>query len=592
MLPLDSIAGGVHAAEAAEATSLKALMQLHAHSSAKQRPGRDKRLIRTLLQDSKDTLLQSLSVTAQTGLRHTTAQLTALHCLAAVQESVPAPAAALAAVDAPPGFAPKAVEPSAQPHPPFALRLWPFGDGLPQEADVNHGPVQDPQPLLQLLRVHKVLAAKGKQEVPHRLLFNAVQSAAASGNHGLVDRLAADYTANSKDGGGLLSLKLHLLRYKPHYSTSSVESTSASKQLWNLVKPFLERKIPAAEAELDPLQAQALLQLALWCKAPSPDQPGRQDVHSVESLGQQSQVIHSLKVIADGASGLQPYLPPEASDQAVCLGAAVKLVPVSASAWLAYADYLHTWCHSAATHQNPHVAHSSPEAEAPTLANSLDTTTPRSGDSNLLEDHTKEHVIIEMVKAYCTHLQLAAQSSGQAGVPEDHMPILLKLLQLLSGDDTVPGALQALSSGTTAIPVLVWQAVVPQLFAMLAHEDAGVWGWAQELLQRLEQLDPAAVLYPALVESKCIGKGSSTHTLSVLPQQRHLVLGPHGSAPAASIHAWQQRTRCSFRLRILRQALTELRMSTIPWHSMFTALQRIDPCCRAGKYKTRPAGSA
>ncbi|KAL0054989.1 hypothetical protein WJX82_005498 [Trebouxia sp. C0006] len=53
--------GGVHAAEAAEATSLKALMQLHAHSSAKQRPGRDKRLIRTLLQDSKDTLLQSLS---------------------------------------------------------------------------------------------------------------------------------------------------------------------------------------------------------------------------------------------------------------------------------------------------------------------------------------------------------------------------------------------------------------------------------------------------------------------------------------------------------------------------------------------------
>ncbi len=510
---IDAIAGGVHAAQAAEATSLKALMQLHAYSSAKQRPSRDKRLIRTLLQDSKDTLLQSLSVTAQTGLRDTTAQLTALHCLAAVQESVPAPAAALAAVDAPPGFAPKAVEPSAQPQPAFALQLWPFGNGLPQEANLNQWPVQDPQPLLQLLRVHKVLAAKGKQEVPQRLLLKTVQSAAASGNHRLADRLVADYTASCKDRESSLALKLHLLRSKPQYSTGLVDSTSASGQLWNLVKPLLDRKITAAETEVASLQTQALLQLALWCKAPSPNQLGSQDVHFNQSLGQQSQVIHSLKVIADGASGPQPYLPPEASDQAVCLGAAVKLVPGSASAWLAYADHLHTLCHPAATHQNPHALQSSSEAEAPTYTNSLDTSTPHSSDSNLLEDHTREHVIIEMVKAYCTHLQLAAQSSGQAGVPEDHMPILLKLLQLLSGDDTGPKAFQALSSGTRAIPVLVWRAVVPQLFALLAHEDAGVWGWAQELLQRLEQLDPAAVLYPALVESKRISKGSSRHTL-------------------------------------------------------------------------------
>ncbi len=489
-------------------------MQLHAHSSAKQRPGRDKRLIRTLLQDSKDTLLQSLSVTAQTGLHNTTAQLTALHCLAAVQESVPAPvAAALAAVDAPPGFAPKAVEPSAQPQLAFAIRLWPFGDDLPQEADVSQWPVQDPQPLLQVLRVHKVLAAKGKQAVPQRLLLNAVQSAAASGNHRLADRLAADYTASSKDRESPLALKLHLLRSKTQYSTGSVDSTSASEQLWNLVKPSLERKAPAAETEPASLQAQALLQLALWCKAPSPDQQGSQADHSIQSLGQQSQVIRRLKVIADGASGPQPYLPPEASDQAVCLGAAVKLVPGSAFAWLAYADYLHTLCHPAATHQNPPAAQSSPDTEAPGLTNSVDAAAPHSSDNNLLEDHTKEHVIIEMVNAYCTYLQLAAQSSGQASLPEDHMPILLKLLQLLSGDNTVPGAFQAISSGTRAIPILVWRAVVPQLFAMLAHEYTGVWGWAQELLQRLEQLDPAAVLYPALVESKRISKGRSGHTL-------------------------------------------------------------------------------
>ena len=507
----DAIAGGVHAAEAAEATSLKALMQLHAHSSAKQRPGRDKRLIRTLLQDSKDTLLQSLSVTAQTGLRNTTAQLTALHCLTAVQESVPAPvAAALAAVDAPPGFAPKPVEPSAQPQLAFAIRLWPFGDDLPQEAVVSQWPVQDPQPLLQLLRVHKVLAAKGKQEVPQQLLLNAVQSAAASGNKRLADRLVADYTASSKDCESSLAFKLNLLRSKTQHSTGSVDSASASEQLWNLVKPLLERKAPDTETEWASLQAQALLQLALWCKAPSPDQPGRQDVHSIASLGQQSQVICSLKAIADSASGTQPYLPPGASNQAVCLGAAVKLVPGSASAWLAYADYLHTLCHPAVIHQKPHALQSSPEAEAPALANSPDTTTPHSSDSKLLDSNMKERVIIE-IKAYCTHLQLAVQSSGQAGLPEDHMPILLKLLQLMSGDDAVPGAFQAISSGTRAIPVLVWRAVVPQLFAMLAHEDTGVWGWAQELLQRLEQLDPAAVLYPALVESKRISKGSSQY---------------------------------------------------------------------------------
>ncbi|KAL0019463.1 hypothetical protein WJX77_007420 [Trebouxia sp. C0004] len=502
--------GGVHAAQSAEATSLKALMQLHAHSSAKQRPDRDKRLIRTLLQDSKDTLLQSLSVTAQTGLRNTTAQLTALHCLAAVQESVPAPAAAaLAAVDAPPGFAPKAVEPSAQPQPAFALRLWPFGNDLPQEADLNHWPVQDPQPLLQLLRVHKVLAAKGKQEVPQRLLLDAVQSSAASGNHRLADRLVADYAANSKDREGLLSLRLHLLRFKPDDSASSVDITSASGQLWVLVKPLLERKTSAAETEPASLQAQALLQLAHWCKALSPDQQGSRDVHSIQSLGQQSQVIPSLKVIADGATGPQPYLPPEASDQAVCLGSAVKLIPGSASAWLAYADYLHTLCHPAATRQHPPAAQSSPEAEASALANSLDASTPHSSDSNLLQDLTREHIVIEMVKAYCTHLQLAVRSSGHAGMPEDHMPILLKLLQLLSGDHMAPGTLHALSSGTRAISILAWQAVVPQLFAVLAHEDTGVWGWAQELLQRLEQLDPAAVLYPALVESKRISKGQA-----------------------------------------------------------------------------------
>ena len=81
------------------------------------------------------------------------------------------------------------------------------------------------------------------------------------------------------------------------------------------------------------------------------------------------------------------------------------------------------------------------------------------------------------------------------------MPVLLKLLQLLSGDGLVPEVLHAVRAGVESVPVLAWRCVVPQLFALLAHRDAGVWHLAQELLQALEMLDPAAVLYPALVES-------------------------------------------------------------------------------------------
>ena len=55
----------------------------------------------------------------------------------------------------------------------------------------------------------------------------------------------------------------------------------------------------------------------------------------------------------------------------------------------------------------------------------------------------------------------------------------------------------------------MWRAVAPQLFALLAHSEEEVARLAGELLQGLQMLDPAAVLFPALVESKRISSGQS-----------------------------------------------------------------------------------
>lgn len=492
-------AGGVHAAEAAEATTLKALMQLHAPASAKQRSGRDKRLIRSMLQDSKDTLLQSLAVTAQTGLHNATAQLTALHCLTAVQESVPAPAAALPSVDAPPGFAPKTAEPVS--HPLFALKLWPFGDGCAQDLQPYQCPAQDPQPLLQLLRVHKVLASKGKQQ----LLLDAVQSAAASGNHHLADRLTADLA--SQDTQGVLSVKLQLLRLQHQHSTGAIDDASASDQLSDLLLPMLQTKAPSAQVEIASLQAQAIVQLTHWWQASLSKSDGSNNGTFHASLGQRSEVLNSLKEIMQGDGSIQPYLPSDAPDQAMCLAAAVKLTSGSASAWLAYAEYLHSLCYPAPSPNAPQ-AHAPAQAEAPASPTAADTLSSASHDGHPVENNeVKQQIATEMVKAYCAHLRLAAQSVGQAGLPEDHMPVLLKLLHLASEDHVISDALHALKSESRTIPVLTWRAVVPQLFALLVHECADVWGLALELLQALQCVDPAVVLYPVLVESKRISKG-------------------------------------------------------------------------------------
>ena len=492
--------------EAAEATTVKALMQLHAPSSGMQRASRDKRLIRSMLQESKDTLLQSLSVTAQTGLQNASAHLAALHCLTAVQLSLPAPVSALPAVDAPPGFAPKPAE--APTAPSLALKLWPFGIG--SEHETPPWPVNDPQPLLQLLRVRKVIASKSKQQLPQQLMLDAVQSASASHNPGLAKRLLADFNSATKLSCQPLSLKLQLLELKLKHNSGNLDGASAVEHLGKMLAPMLEKRTSSApsDPQAASMQAQTLMQLAEWCGSQG-NMLDRFDLPDA-TPHMHSQMLESLRQAATGGTdGPTPYCPTDASPHALCLAAAVKTVPTSASAWLAYADLLYNMSGPARITELPEA---SATGNGPTSSSSQETSQASSASSSAPDASStyavnQEQTTIEMIKAYCTYLKTDAQSVGHAGLPEDHMPVLLKLLQALSGDQISPEVLQALRCGIQMVPVMIWRAVVPQLFALLAHEQSGVWSLGRDLLQALELVDPAGVLYPALVESKRISKG-------------------------------------------------------------------------------------
>ena len=493
-------AGGV---QAAEATTLKALMQLHAPSPVKQRAGRDKRAIRTMLQDSREMLLQSIAVSAQTGLQNITGHLGALHCIVAVQESVPAPAPVLSAADAPPGFAPKAsTEPSAPS--PFALKLWPFGDDAQQHPQPRGWPVEDAAPLLQLLRVHKVLASKSKQQIPQQLLADILLSASAAATHSpsLSQRLVQEVKNISSDQPSpTLSAQLHLLELQQLHNRGESSSSSAVEQLWSHVETTMPDALTAGSRSAQEV-AEAMLQLAKWSQASN----------GTMTSTRQAEMLSRLREVALGSSeASEPCLPLNASPPALCLAAAVKLAPASATAWLAYADYLHSLC---SLHPSSTLLQSSIPASSQGCAETAHNSQPGSDESDMLDPQSNWQILTQMVKAYCTHLKLAAQYVGLTGLPEDHMSVLLKLLQLLNMEELAPECLQAIRAGVESIPVLTWRCVVPQLFALLAHQDAGVWQLAQQLLQALELQDPAAVLYPALVESRRSNSGKWMDTSS------------------------------------------------------------------------------
>ena len=514
--------------EATQASTLKALMQLHAFSPIKQRAGRDKRAIRSMLQDSKEVLLQSIAVTAQTGLQNASSHLAMLHCLSAVQESVPAPAAALSTADAPPGFAPKAQsEPTV--FCPFALKLWPFNEPHTCNPQPRQWPAQDPSPLLQLLRLHNVLASKGKQPLPQQLLLDILQSASTSASHSpsLASRLVEEVRAASPDQHSAVASRLDLLELQLLHSRGDSCSTTAVEQLWVSVLSRLSKpRTPSSSASTSSATgiqhdsraatAEGLLQLAKWSHLPD----------GVTS-GKQTGMRDRLRALAFGSNGSSElFLPADASEQAVCLAAAVKLVPQSAAAWLAYADYLHK------------LSQATPTADFP-----LDPLSDKSINESMsggaaTSTWHSHQTVVEMVQAYCAHLKLAVQSFGQAGMVEDHIPILLKLLHLLTGDQVVAEVLQAVKAGVESFPVLTWRPVVPQLFALLAHDEANVWNLAQELSQALELLDPAAVLYPALVESRRSIRGHIMHALHayavlcavLVSTDQHCVLSEHKPA--------------------------------------------------------------
>lgn len=481
-------------------------MQLHAPSPVKQRAGRDKRIIRTILQDSRETLLQSIAVTAQTGLQNVTAHLAALHCVTAVQDSVPAPAAVLSAADAPPGFAPK---PSTEPSAPitFALKLWPFGDNAQVQAQPRQWPVENPGPLLRLLRVHKVLASKSKQQVPEQLLADILQSASAAASHSpsLAKRLIKEVRDASQDQlSPTLLAQLLLLELQQLHRRGGTDSSSAVEQLWDHVGSTLPHALQRASSnrlQHRPAHSvvEAVLQLSKWCQASDGTTVSRQ-------------AVDRLREVAVGSSSEESgsYLSSDTSDQALCLAAAVKLAPSSANAWLAFADHLHSLCN---LQRSTTPLQASGPASSQGSAEAADESQPDSGKSDV-QNSINQETLIKMIKAYCTYLKLAAQSVGQAGLPEDQMPVLLKLLQLLNLDVLAPEGLHALRAGVESVPVLTWRCVVPQLFAVLAHQDAGVWQLAQELLQALEMLDPAAVLYPALVEIRRSNMGNGLNTLA------------------------------------------------------------------------------
>ena len=490
-------------------------MQLHAPSSVKQRAGRDKRVIRTMLQEARETLLQSIAVTAQTGLQNVATHLAALHCVVAVQDSVPAPAAVLSAADAPPGFAPK---PSTEPSAPstFAVKLWPFGQQTQRQAHPRQWPVENPAPLLQLLRVHKVLASKCKQQVPQQLLADILQStsAAAAQSSSLAKRLIqAVKDASQEQLSPTLSAQIRLLELQQLHKRGGSDRSSAVEQLWDHVASILPDALPSNRIQWPAHSVmEAVLQLGKWYQTSNGTTVSRQ----AETLGR-------LREAAVGSSneesGSTSYVSSDASDQALCFAAAVKLAPSSAAAWLTFADYLHSLCN---LQRSSTLLQASSPASSQESAEAADGSQPNSDKSDV-QNSSDHETLIQMIKAYCTYLKLAAQSVGQAGLPEDHMPVLLKLLQVLDLDVLATEGLHALRAGVDTVPVLAWRCVVPQLFAVLAHQDAGVWRLAQKLLQALEMLDPTAVLYPTLVEIRRSSTGKGLVTLAwhccILPSQ-------------------------------------------------------------------------
>ena len=478
-------AGGVNAPEAAEASTLKALMQLNATASVK-RVVREKRLVRSTLQDAQDTLLHSLAVTSQLGPASTVPHLVQLHCLTAVQDTLPQTSPNPSATDAPPGFAPIVVD--TPPAPSLLLtHMWPFHDA-PSAAGwspaTGHWSAHDnPKPMLQLLRVHQQLDGKQKRSVCQRLRLGAMHAAATSHNYKLAERLGGALQAPT-EAASSWQCAAKLLQTQIAHDTGDLDAAAATQQLQPVLVSLQTLPADARDKrQVAAVQLQVLLQLAEWSSS-------GESLLSTSSLdgdqGALRQIISDREV-----AGVRFLADGHPSVQGQYLHAAVSSMPQSAAALLAYGDYLHSICQDDSddgTGAHKHSQHDRFTAAevSPTGAGARQ---------------------VQALQAYCLYLASASQSTSSAGDSLDCTPVLLKVLELVrESSDLVDTVMQAMLS----VPQLVWRNVVPQLFALLAHDDPAISGLAQRLLYDLSCVDAAAVLYPALVESKRVEKGKNS----------------------------------------------------------------------------------
>ena len=94
---------------------------------------------------------------------------------------------------------------------------------------------------------------------------------------------------------------------------------------------------------------------------------------------------------------------------------------------------------------------------------------------------------------------------GGGGASEDRIiMVTLRLLRMLVRHAGSAELGDVLREGFEATPTEPWRAIVPQLFARIAHPDARVSGQVQRLLARIGEREPQLVVYSAIgVDDSC-----------------------------------------------------------------------------------------
>lgn len=176
-----------------------------------------------------------------------------------------------------------------------------------------------------------------------------------------------------------------------------------------------------------------------------------------------------------------------AQAQLACLKAAVRACPQSATAWRAYA----AWLHSQSVDQSKAEGHiGAAGLFAAGVGQDLLLLPEATGSLS----ETQQHWLRHAARADC-RLLMAAGASHPAFI----IPTQLRLLGLLSQHPAQ--LLASCEQDLLAVPAHLWLTVIPQLMSLLIHSSSlklqAMLGW---LLAAVEAISPAAVLVPVLVE--------------------------------------------------------------------------------------------